>query len=176
MSDTSDSEPSSEAEPPPRWPRLLPWPSNLTSAVYGSVLAASVVVGSGDSHGGWSLAIILLVTGFVFWLAHVYAETVASIHGGWHMGAIWHGLRHEWPLMFASVPPAAAAAAAELFEGISPGQGAWLALIVAILEQQVWGLAAVRRAGLFGADVTRTMLLNIGIGAIIVALKLAVPH
>jgi hypothetical protein len=78
--------------------------------------------------------------------------------------------------MFASVPPAAAAAAAELFEGISPGQGAWLALIVAILEQQVWGLAAVRRAGLFGADVTRTMLLNIGIGAIIVALKLAVPH
>jgi hypothetical protein len=82
MSDASDGEPSSESAPPRHWPRRLPWPSNLTSAVYGSVLAAGVVVGSGDNHGGWSLAVILLVTGFVFWRAHVYAETVASVHSG----------------------------------------------------------------------------------------------
>jgi hypothetical protein len=37
---------------------------------------------------GMGLAIILLVTGFVFWLVHVYAETVASIHGGWRFRAI----------------------------------------------------------------------------------------
>jgi hypothetical protein len=153
----------------------MPWPSNLTSAVYGSVLAASVVVGSGGSQGGWELAIILLVTGFVFWLAHVYAETVASIHGGWQFRAILSGLRHEWPLMFAAVPPAIAAATSSIFDNLSPSDGAWLALGVAVAEQQAWALAAVRRAGLRGADVTRTMLLNIALGAVIVALKLAVP-
>ena len=69
---------------PRRWPRILPWPQDLTSAVYGSVLAASVIVGAGGGQGGVALAAILLVTGFIFWVAHVYAETVASVHGGWH--------------------------------------------------------------------------------------------
>jgi hypothetical protein len=122
MSDASETEHSPLSAPLPKWPRWLPWPQNLTSAVYGSVLAASVGVGSGDTHGALGLSVILLVTGFVFWVAHVYAETVASVHGGWHMRAIRDGL-HEWPLMFASVPPAAAAAAAGVFQDISPGQG-----------------------------------------------------
>ena len=174
MSDSSDIE-RSAAEPPVGWPRRLPWPRNLTSAVYGSVLAASVVVGSGTSHGGWALALILLVTGFVFWLAHVYAETVASVHGGWNMGSIWRGMRHEWPLMFAAVPPAVAAATSGILTGLSPADGAWLALSVAVLEQQAWALAAARRAHATPAGLARTVLLNIAIGAIIVALKLAVP-
>jgi hypothetical protein len=175
MSDSSDIDRSAASEPPGRWPRRLPWPRDLTSAVYGSVLAASVVVGSGSSRGGWGLAVILLVTGFVFWLAHVYAETVASVHGGWNMGSIWRGMRHEWPLMFAAVPPAVAAAASGVLENLSPADGAWLALAVAVLEQQAWVLAAARRARSTPAGLARTVLLNIGIGAIIVALKLAVP-
>jgi len=44
MTDSSEIEPSAELSSPGRWPRRLPWPRNLTSAVYGSVLAASVVV------------------------------------------------------------------------------------------------------------------------------------
>ncbi len=175
MSDSPGIEQSIVSGRPTRWPRLLPWPDNLTSAVYGSVLAASVVVGSGGSHSGWALAVILLVTGFVFWLAHVYAETVATVHGGWHIGSIWRGMRHEWPLMFAAIPPAVAATASSIFAELSPAGGAWLALGVAIFEQQTWALAAARRAGNRGPDLARTMLLNLGMGAIIVALKLAVP-
>ena len=175
MSDAAGAERSDKSDPPTGWPQILPWPSNLTSAVYGSVLAASVVVGSGGSHSGWALAIILLVTGFVFWSAHVYAETVASVHGGWQFGAIWTGMRHEWPLMFAAVPPAIAAATSSILSDLSPADGAWLALGVAVIEQQAWALAATRRAGLHGGDLARTMLLNIAIGAVIVALKLAVP-
>ena len=162
-------------DPPAWWPGLIPWPNNFTAAVYGSVLAASVIVASGTSHTGWGLTITLLVTGFVFWLAHVYAETVASVHGGWQLGAIGRGMRHEWPLMFASVPPAAVAAASNLFPNLTPLGGAWAALIVAILEQQIWALAAARRAGLGRGDIARTVVLNIVLGAIIVGLKVAVP-
>ncbi len=163
---------------PPRRPsvaqRLGPT-RNLASAVYGSVLAASVIVGSGDSHGGLQLAAILLVTGLVFWVAHVYAETVASVHGGWHLGSIAHGMRHEWPLMVASILPAIAAAVTAAFDGLSPADGAWAALAVAIAEQQIWGLIAVRRAGLGGSMLARTVVLNLLIGLVMVALKLAVP-
>lgn len=175
MTDAPDSEPTSAGGPPPWRGHFMPSPSNLTSAVYGSVLAASVVVGSGGSQDGWGLAIILLVTGFVFWLTHVYAEIVASVHGGWRLAAIWKGMRHEWPLMFAAVPPAIAAAASGVFAKLTPSDGAWLALAVAVIEQQLWALAAVRRADQRGGDLVRTVLLNIIIGAIIIALKLAIP-
>lgn len=149
---------------------------NFTSAVYGSVLAATVVVSSGDLRAPVTLAVLLLVSGWVFWIAHVYAATVAGVHGGWHTGAIWTGMRHEWPVAFASVPPAAAALIAGLIPGITRGEGVWAALIVCIVEQQLWGYAAVRNAGLTGRALTRTVLLNVVMGLIIVGLKFTVGH
>jgi hypothetical protein len=149
---------------------------DYTSAVYGSVLAATVVVSAGDLRSPAALAVLLLVSGVVFWLAHVYAATVAGRHGGWHAGAIRAGMHHEWPVAFAAVPPAIAAAVCGLIPGITATEGVWAALAVAIVEQQLWGYAAVRNAKLTGPDLTRTMLLNVLMGVIIVTLKVAVGH
>jgi len=149
---------------------------DYTSAVYGSVLAATVVVSAGDLRSPAALAVLLLVSGVVFWLAHVYAATVAGRHGGWHSGAIRAGMRHEWPVAFAAVPPAIAAAVCGLIPVVTVAGGVWVALAVAIFEQQLWGYAAVRNAKLTGADLTRTMLLNVLMGVIIIALKVAVGH
>jgi hypothetical protein len=158
--------------------RLREWlrPDDLTSAVYGSVLAASVIIGAGGGRGGTALAVILLVTGAIFWVTHVYAETVASVHGGWQVNAILHGLRHEWPLMMAAILPAIAAFIGGLVLSVSPSDGAWLALAVAIGELEVWGYIAVRKAGLTGPSRPRTLLLNLSIGIVMVGLKLVVPH
>jgi hypothetical protein len=158
--------------------RLRKWhsPGNLTSAVYGSVLAASVIIGAGSGRGGFALAAILVVTGLIFWISHVYAETVASVHGGWQFASILTGMRHEWPLMLASVLPALAALLAGLFPHLSRSDGAWLALAVAIGELMVWDYTAVRQAGLTGASKTRALLLNLSIGVVMVGLKLVVPH
>ena len=57
---------------------------------------------------------LLIASGLVFWIAHVYAATVASVHGGWHFGAIRTGMAHEWPVAFAAIPPAIAALVAGL--------------------------------------------------------------
>jgi len=149
---------------------------NYTSAVYGSVLAATVVVSAGDLRAPLVLATLLVVSGCVFWVAHVYAATVAGVHGGWRMGAIWEGMRHEWPVAFASLPPAAAALIAALLPGVTVGEGVWAALIVCILEQQLWGYAAVRNAKLTGTALTRTLLLNVFMGLVIVGLKFTVGH
>ncbi len=149
---------------------------DYTSAVYGSILAATVVVSAGDLRSPGALALLLIVSGLVFWLAHIYAATVAGKHGGWHLDSILASLRHEWPVALASLPPAAAAAAAALLPRFTPADGAWLALAVAILEQQIWGYAAARNAGLTRGDLAKTMLLNVVLGVIIIVLKLAVAH
>ena len=149
---------------------------DYTSAVYGSVLAATVVVSAGDLRSPAALAVLLLVSGVVFWLAHVYAATVAGRHGGWHTGAIRTGMGHEWPVAFAAVPPAIAAAVCGLIPGVTPSEGVWAALAAAIIEQQLWGYAAVRNAKLTGSDLTKTMLLNVLTGVMIITLKVAVGH
>ena len=149
---------------------------DYTSAVYGSVLAATVVVSAGDLRVPVALTALLLASGVVFWIAHVYAATVAGRHGGWHLGAIRAGLRHEWPVAFAAVPPAIAAAVCGLTPRITVTEGVWAALVVAIVEQQLWGYAAVRNAHLTGPALTRTILLNVVMGLIIIALKFTVGH
>ena len=55
---------------------------DYTSAVYGSVLAASVIVSAGDARSPVALAVLIVVSGFVFWIAHVYAaEFAGSLKG-----------------------------------------------------------------------------------------------
>ena len=149
---------------------------NYAAAVYGSVLASTVVISAGDLRAPLTLAVLLITSGLVFWIAHVYAATVASVHGGWHYGAIRTGMAHEWPVAFAAVPPALAALVSGLLPNVSVTDGVWAALIVALAEQQLWGYAAVKNARLSGSALTRTMLLNIFMGFIIVALKLGVGH
>ena len=149
---------------------------DYTSAVYGSILAATVVASAGDLRSPAALALLLIVSGLVFWLAHIYAATVAGKHGGWHLDSILASLRHEWPVALASLPPAAAALVAVFLPRLTPTDGAWLALGVAIAEQQIWGYAAARNAGLSRGDLAKTMLLNVVLGVIIIALKFAVGH
>ena len=149
---------------------------DYTSAVYGSVLAATVIVSSSSLRAPGVLAILLITSGVTFWIAHVYAATVAAVHGGWHRGSLWAGMRHEWPVAFAAVPPAVTALVCGLIPNITETDGVWAAFIVAIIEQQLWGYAAVRAAKLTGPEMTRTMLLNVSVGLIIVALKLTLSH
>jgi hypothetical protein len=151
-------------------------PTNYAAAVYGSVLAATVVISAGDLRQPLTLAVLLTTSGLVFWIAHVYAATVASVHGGWHYGAIRTGMAHEWPVAFAAIPPAVAALIAGLIPSVTLSEGVWAAFIVAIAEQQLWGYAAVKNARLSGKALTRTLLLNVFMGFIIVALKLGVGH
>ncbi len=150
-------------------------PTDFTSAVYGSVVAGTVIVSAGPVPP-LALSLLLVVSGIVFWLAHVYALTVANVHGGWEFRAIRKGLRKEWPVAFAAIPPAVAALTAALFRNLSPTDGAWIALVVAIIEQQVWGYAATRRSGMSGLAMVRAITLNVVIGVVVVALKFAVGH
>jgi hypothetical protein len=158
---------------------------NYTGAIYGSLLAASVVVGAGAGSAGGAgfelspvrLAALLFSTGLVFWLAHAYARLVGDqVH---HAAHNWRQIRRvarrEWPLFQTALPPAAAAVVFGLL-GASNGAAAWAALIVAIAEQVGWATFTTLRAGASRPLVLVTALVNLVLGSFIVVLKAALHH
>jgi hypothetical protein len=152
---------------------------NYSGAIYGSMLAASVVVGvgAGGSLQPLRLAFMLVATGLVFWIAHAYARLVGDrIH---HAELNWRELgsvsRHEWPLLQAAFPPAAAAALVGLLGG-GNSAAAWTALTVAVASQVGWATVATVRAGASGPLVLVTVVVNLLLGLLIVFLKSALYH
>lgn len=151
----------------------------FSGAVYGSLLAASVVAGSavdGTPISAGSLVVVLLCTGVVFWLAHVYAMVVS--HGTQTL--TWRRLRtagrQDWPVAQASFPPAVAAAFASAF-GMSDVVATWVALVVAVASQVAWAVAAAVTARSPARVVVVSAVANLVLGLAIVALKtLVAPH
>ena len=156
--------------------RIISQTRDYTSAVYGSVLAATVIVSSGYHRGPGSLAVLLVISGVVFWLAHVYAATVATAHGGWRAAAVRTELAEEWPVAAVAIPPAVVALICGWLAPNGEIVAVWAALVMALVEQQVWGVISARRAELAGIVLARTFALNIALGLLIVSLKLWLPH
>jgi hypothetical protein len=152
---------------------------DATGAVYGSLLAASVVVAQApleEDVPPVELAIILLATGLVFWLVHVYSRSMGHlvVHGRLDRGRLAHTMREESPIMLAAVPPAAAALLAGAI-GEAPA-AAWSAFIVALVGQLVWAVIAAREAGAPPRTVVASVLVNLVLGLILVALKVFIGH
>src|SRR5947209_18151803 len=84
---------------------------NPGSAVYGVVLADSLLAIEGDGHVGVPrLVLTVLATQCVYWLAHIYAELVGGriVTGRRpHRGEVGRLLAEEWPMVTASFGPLA---------------------------------------------------------------------
>src|SRR5215207_10275167 len=93
-----------------RWrPLVARTTGSVTEAIYGLILATSVIAVSREhepSNAG-QIGITVLVTGFVFWLAHVYARVLArsiTRHRMLSRSEVREALRHDWPLVEVTVP------------------------------------------------------------------------
>ncbi|MGP3935684.1 hypothetical protein [Nonomuraea sp. KM88] len=152
---------------------------NYTGAVYGSLLAASVVVGAG-SLGRFprlELIILLLGTGVVFWAAHVYARVFGArtVFRAMSMADIRRACSEERPIVEAAVLPAVAVAVGPLL-GLGAQGTAWLALAVAVASQVAWAATAAVRIGASLRMVAVTSVINLLLGLVIVALKAVLHH
>ncbi|MET7466116.1 hypothetical protein [Nonomuraea sp. NPDC005501] len=149
-----------------------PEPAEFGGAVYGSLLAASVVAGSaaGTPSPPGDLVLLLISTGVVFWLAHLYVRLVER---GLHP-LTWRRIRaagrQEWPLAQAAVPPAVAVALASQL-GMSNEAATWVALGVAVATQVAWAVAAAVSAGSGKGVVVVSGITNLLLGLVIIALK-----
>lgn len=149
---------------------------DYTGAVYGSLLAASVVVGTDplDSFSRLQLVLLLLGTGVVFWAAHVFARLFGGriAQGALSGRAVRQDFVAEWPIVKAAAPPALAVALSPLF-GLGPEGTLWLALCVAIAGQVGWATLAALRAGATRRLVLVAGAANLLLGLLIVLLKVA---
>ncbi|WUH89143.1 hypothetical protein OG900_02685 [Streptomyces sp. NBC_00433] len=170
--------------------RLLPWPrrdqtgrplarTDYAGALYGSLLAASVIAAAsavGDSPR-LQLVVLLLVTGLVFWAAHVYAHLAGERLAGRRLG--WAEARRvgrrEWPIVEAAVLPAAAVALSPLL-GLGLSGTAWLALAIAVAQQVAWACIGALHAGASRAMASVEGMVNLVLGLAIVLAKASLGH
>lgn len=154
--------------------------ADYSGAVYGSLLAGSVVAEASPRRGATdtlTLMGVLLATGVVFWLAHVYARVVGNQvtngFGGWtQIRAVGHT---EWPIVGAALPPAVTAGAGWLL-GLADSLTIWLCLLVAIAGQVGWAMAASVRISSSRRYAVVSGVINLLLGLIIIALKTLLAH
>jgi hypothetical protein len=154
--------------------------ADYAGAVYGSLLAASVVVGSAPRHTPTpapSLVVLLVATGLVFWLAHVYASLAGDREQGVALtrAEIRQVGSREWPLAQATFPPAAAVGLCWVL-GLADTTAAWTALFVALASQVGWTVVAGTRTGASARLIAVSAVVNLLLGMLIVLLKVALTH
>jgi hypothetical protein len=149
--------------------------ADYTGAIYGSMLAASVVIGAGTlgSLPRVELVLLLLLTGAVFWLAHVHAQLFGArlAQQAIDRRTVLHVCRDEWPILKAAVPPAVAVAVSSPL-GLDVQGTLWLALCVAVAEQVGWSVAAAVRAGASRRQLAASAAVNLLLGLLIIIFKI----
>ncbi|MER6109103.1 hypothetical protein ACWGPD_08475 [Streptomyces hirsutus] len=153
--------------------------ADYTGGVYGSMLAASVVLGAGSlgSFPRTELVLLLLLTGVVFWIAHVHAQLFGArlAQRTLDRRVVLHVCRDEWPIVKAALPPAAAVAFSPLL-GLDVRGALWLALAVAVAEQVGWSVAAAHRNGASRRLIAATASVNLLLGLLIISFKIVLKH
>ncbi|KPC58411.1 hypothetical protein [Streptomyces chattanoogensis] len=154
-------------------------PVDYSGAVYGSLLAASVVVGAGTlgSYPRLELVVLLLGTAVVFWAAHVFSRLFGArmVQRAMSRQEVRRVCAEERPILEAAVPPAVAVAIGSLF-GLDVQGTAWLALTVALAGQVGWATLAAVRAGAARRLILVAGTANLLLGLVIVVFKVALQH
>jgi len=143
------------------------------AGIYGAIITASVMAAAGRGLSTLALAISVLVTLVVYWLAEQYAELLGSqaAHGRvptWRRTG--RALRDSWPIVSASFVPLALLLVARL-AGASTVTAANVGVVAAVVLLTYHGWAAARAAELRGWRLAGTTSIAAVLGLAMVALK-----
>ena len=151
--------------------------TDVSSAIYGSLLVTVLVAAQARSDAAVGLVGLVVVVGvFVFWLTDVWAGIVGlRIRGPITRAEVLEVAREESPMLLAALPPVVALVVAPL--GLATtDQALNLALAVAVVQLFLWGLAVGLAVGRGWATAIGVGLVDLVLGLVIVGLKLAVLH
>ncbi len=154
--------------------------ARIAGTVYGTVVVMGTVAAGGSQKNvdPWRLAVFVLITVLVLWIAHVYAHGLgSSIEVGHRLtGAEFGHVAHRE----LGIPLAAIAPVAALLLGatgvVRESRAIWLALLLGLLTLVVQGIryARVERLGPLATVVS--VSLNAALGLVIVGLKALLAH
>lgn len=152
--------------------------ASSAGGIYGLVLIAGLIVVSRNLTGSSGEALLTVAgTLLVFFVAHVYAATVARLAeaGGGIGDAIRHGVRESIGLLVVGVIPVAALAFGVL--GIlRQADAVWLALALdgLLLGLLGWFITAARTPSVWAR--LGGVILTAGCGALMILLKVLIHH
>ena len=152
----------------------------LGGYIYGTIVVLATVVGGAQAYkdGAGHIAVLVLVTTVVFWLAHVYSHALGeSIRKGEHL--TWRELveiaGRESSIIEAAVIPILLLGLGSIGV-VSVHAAVWLAFIAGLTVLVAEGFAFARAEKLGPLATVVIVALNLGLGLLLVALKLAVSH
>jgi hypothetical protein len=151
----------------------------IASTVYGTVVVmATLTAAYATEKHPWKLAVLVASTVVVFWVAHLYAHGVSesiTLSRRVTLDEVRHIARREAGIVFAAAAPIAVlvvGATGLLHETTA----VWLALGIGLLTLAVEGIRYARLEGFGRKGTLGAVVLNLSLGLLVVALKVAVAH
>jgi hypothetical protein len=143
------------------------------SGIYGTIITAAVLAAVGDHVPAVPLAVSILVTLLVYWLAEEYAELLGEQLEGGHLPT-WADVRTAlattWPMVSASYLPLLALVLAHLLGASSPA-AANVGLVAAIVLLMIYAWSAGRAARLKGRHLLVITSVAGALGLLMIILK-----
>ena len=152
----------------------------LGGFIYGTIVALSVIVGGARAypHEPGHIAVLVAVTCIVFWLAHVYADGIGQSvarNERLSFAELKEVARDEASILEAAVPPIIPLLLGAL--GVfSERSAVWIAFALGFVVLAAQGLVFARIERYGSLATVAIVAANIGLGSILVLLKLFVSH
>ena len=153
--------------------------ARLAGAIYGTLLVMSVITVKSVAAEPDAVAVLIaaVVTSFVFWVAHVYADALAAHVQLGVRRLQWSRLqviaREEWPMVQSVFPPGAFLVLG-IVGVVRDDTAVLMALGAGIVALGIWGSASARRSGASPVGVAAAAGINVAFGLVVVGLKLLV--
>jgi hypothetical protein len=149
-----------------------------SAGIYGTVVTAAIIAAGGNQLSTAALAVTIVVTLVVYWLAEEYAELLGEQTRAGQLPSmivVRSSLAAAWPMVTASFLPLATLGVARLF-GASSANAAWVALGMAVVLLVFHGYGAARAAGLSGIRLVTVAGTAGFLGILMVVLKSLLQH
>jgi hypothetical protein len=143
------------------------------AGIYGAIITAAILDTAGGHVSTVTLAVSVVVTLLVYWIAEEYAEVLGEQAAGGRLpsrASIQGALVSTWPMVTASYLPLLAVVLAAAF-GASKLTAANAGLVVAIVLLTVHGWLAGRAAQLQGGKLLVATAIAAGLGLVMILLK-----
>lgn len=143
------------------------------AGIYGAVITASIMAAAGNSLTTPALALSVLITLVVYWLAERYAEILGRQAAGGRLPTWRHirtALGASWPIVSASFAPLLALLVAHL-AGATASSAATVGVLAALVLLTLHGWAAARAAELRGWRLAAATSVAAVLGLVMVVLK-----
>lgn len=152
----------------------------LGGFVYGTIVVLTVIVAGAIAYpdAAGHIAAIAVITTLVLWLAHVYAHALAhSVGHNRHLSLaeLQYIARRESSIVEAGIPPLAALLLG-VIGAVSTRVAVWMALGIGLAVLAALGLAFARVERLSWPWTLLVVTANLGLGLLLIGLKLVLTH